>query len=305
MKQKFEKFWSILKEYDYITLLTHKNPDGDTIGSSVAFKNIIELNLANVKEVRISGGDCPRNLEFLLDKKLELVDDEFFNKSLKVVVDTCSKKRVFDQRVEPKESLKFDHHPEEDEFMYGIGGDNWPATGQLLTEMIMELDLKTNQKALQGLAVAIITDTAYFCERNISPKTFETMAFLMSRGLEYKKTLSAIKLNQEEKSLIFDTINSMKVDQNVSYVISHKVISNDIMRPLVNQFLSLVNTEVGLVAVKQDEGHYRCSIRSIEDFDVSKIAHLYGGGGHKNSSGFNIESIDVLPQIVELINKKN
>ncbi|WP_029608459.1 DHH family phosphoesterase [Mycoplasma simbae] len=304
MKNQFIKFWNYIQNAQYITLCTHKNPDGDTIGSSVAFQEIIKLNCPNVKDVKISGGDCPRNLEFLLKSKLDLVEQDFFDMSLKVVVDTSTQKRVFDQRVVASESLKFDHHPEEEEFMFGIGGDHWPATGQLLTQMVMDLNLKLNQQSLRALAVAIITDTAAFQERNISNKTFEAMAYLMTQGLEYKKVLQQLKLNKEEKQLIFDTINSLKVEKNVSYIISEKVISNDIVRPLVNQLMSLINTEVGLVILKQKQGFYRCSIRSIDTFDVSLIANEFGGGGHKNSSGFNIDSLDKLTQIIDLINKK-
>ncbi|BAP00880.1 hypothetical protein MCAL160_0174 [Mycoplasmopsis californica HAZ160_1] len=304
MRKEFQKFWQILSQHEYITLCTHKNPDGDTIGSSVAFKEIIELNLPNVKKVKISGGDCPRNLEFLIPEGLGLVDEEMFAKSLKVVVDTSTVKRVFDSRVIASESLKFDHHPVEDQFLFGIGGDNWPATGQLLTQMIMELNLQTNQKALEGLAVALITDTAHFTERNISSTTFDAMSFLMSQGLEYKKVLQKLKLNPEEKRLIFKTISTLKIDGNVSFLVSEEEISNDIVRPLVNQFLSLINTEVGLVALKQKGEFYRCSIRSVDSYDVGKVAKEFGGGGHKNSAGFNISNLEELSVVLKRINQK-
>ncbi|MCS4536530.1 DHHA1 domain-containing protein [Mycoplasma sp. CSL7475-4] len=304
LTEQFKKFWEYISKAKFITLLTHKNPDGDTIGASVALKEIIDINSPNTEEVRISGGDCPRNLEFLFDDKLDLVDQSFFDKSLKIVVDTSNKKRVFDQRVIPSQSLKFDHHPVEEEFMFGIGGDYWPATGQLLTQMVMALGLKINQKAMQGLAVAIITDTNNFTQRNITNTTFDTMSFLLKNGLDYKEVLQKIRLNTDEKQAIFNTLKTMKIDGLVSYVISQDVISNDIVRPLVNSFLDISNTEVSLVILKDKYNNYRCSIRSNSYFDVSKIANLYGGGGHYHSSGFNIDSLDKVTEIIATINKK-
>ncbi|ENY69620.1 Phosphoesterase DHH family protein [Mycoplasmopsis bovigenitalium 51080] len=304
MKQKFKQFWQYILENEYITLLTHKNPDGDTIGSSIALREIILLNSKKTKQVEISGGDCPRNLEFLFPNKLDLVDKDFFDKSLKIVVDTCSKKRVFDQRVEPINSLKFDHHPEEDQFMFEIGGDHWPATGQLLAEMVIELNLKVNQLALQAMTVAILTDTNNFTERNISSKTFDIMSWIMSKGVDYKKAINSIKLNNEEKQIIHNTISTIKTEGIVSYIISEKIISNDIVRPLVNQFLNISNSEVNLAVLKDKKGLYRCSIRSTSSFDVNEIAKIFGGGGHHNSSGFILNSIEEVKNVLEIINAK-
>ena len=46
------------------------------------------------------------------------------------------------------------------------------------------------------------------------------------------------------------------------------------------------------------EGHrqaWDCSLRSVGDFDVSRIAKLYGGGGHRNAAGFSVPRIyDIL-----------
>ncbi|QBF34989.1 phosphoesterase [Mycoplasmopsis phocirhinis] len=303
MNQQFKKFWEYINNSQFITLLTHKNPDGDTIGTSVALKQIIEINSTNIEQVQISGGECPRNLEFLFDAKLDLVRDDFFDKSLKIVVDTSNKKRVFDQRVDVTTSLKLDHHPEEEKFMFGIGGDHWPACGQLLVEMVKSLNLKLNQKAMQALAVAIISDTNNFTQRNISTSTFEAMSFLMSKGLEYKQVLQNLKLNKQEKQIIFDVLKTIQVDGLVSYIVSEQIISNDIVRPLVNSFLDIADSEVCLAVLKSKQGFYRCSIRSHSYFDVSKIANNFGGGGHFHSSGFNIESLSQIKKVIELINK--
>ena len=44
----------------------------------------------------------------------------------------------------------------------------------------------------------------------------------------------------------------------------------------------------GMTWVLSDDGHVNVSLRSIGEFDVSKIARNYGGGGHRNASGFKV-----------------
>ena len=51
----------------------------------------------------------------------------------------------------------------------------------------------------------------------------------------------------------------------------------------------------GLCWYQNKDGTIRCSIRSIGDYDVSNIAACFGGGGHKNASGFSV-SLDTLQQ---------
>ena len=44
-----------------------------------------------------------------------------------------------------------------------------------------------------------------------------------------------------------------------------------------------------------DDGAFHISLRSIGDFDVAKIAEKYGGGGHKNAAGFQVQKWDAIP----------
>ncbi|WP_027333961.1 DHH family phosphoesterase [Mycoplasma elephantis] len=299
MLDDYKKLWKIIANHSYITICTHIEPDGDTLGSAVALKELIRINCPKVKEVKISGGDYPRNLLFLIDEPINLVENEYFNKSLKIVVDTSTKSRIYDSRVIPEQSLKIDHHPHENKWLFEIGGDNWPATGELLTLIIKALKLKTNGKVLNGLAVAIITDTEFFMERNINQETFKCMGFLMEKGLNYSQLIKNMKLNNLENKLIFDTIKDKQEYEGISYVISDSVITNDIVRPLVMKFVDSTTSEVAIAFLKKDDGKYRGEIRSKTHFDVSQVARKFGGGGHHNSSGFIIDNINDVQKVLD------
>ncbi|WP_330463231.1 DHH family phosphoesterase [Metamycoplasma gateae] len=302
LEQKITEFWTYIKKAKNITLFTHVEPDGDTLGSAVALKHLILLNEKG-KNVRISGGDYPRNLMFLSDEEIQLVDQDFFDSSLKIVVDTSTKKRIYDKRVKTEESLKIDHHPFEGKWLFEIGGDFWPATGQLMTKLAMILKLKTDQKVIEALAVAIITDTEFFKERNVNSETFECMKFLMDQGLDYNNLLKKMQLNEAENLFILKAIKNVEVNSLVSYMIVDEEVSNDIARPLVAKFVEQSTTEVSLAFLKRKEGDYRCEIRSKTYFDVSKVANAFGGGGHLNSSGFIQNDLTKLNEILNFINK--
>ena len=301
LDKKFKEIWKIISNAKYITICTHTQPDGDTLGCAIALKELIKLNCKNNVDVKISGGDYPRNLTFLIKEPISLVSQEYFDKSLKIVVDTSTKKRIFDQRVIPKESLKLDHHPNEEKWLYEIGGDYWPAEGQVITLMTKSLNLKVNDIVLEGLAVAILTDTEFFRERNITNETFDMMSFLMSKGLDYLSLVQKMQMNVNENKLIFNGCKNIQSRGIVSWIITDDIIPNDIAKPLVSKLGELVDTEVWVAFMKQ-ENHFRCSIRSKKSFDVSKIAKYFGGGGHFNSAGFVIENIDKINDVIDYIN---
>ncbi|WP_373439042.1 DHH family phosphoesterase [Metamycoplasma equirhinis] len=303
LKEKFVKFWEYIKSAKKISLFTHVEPDGDTLGTAIALKHLIILNEPN-KDVKISGGDFPRNLKFLIDEPIDLISEKFFCESLKIVVDTSTQKGIFDTRVNPQESLKLDHHPCEGKWLFEIGGDKWPATGQLLTNMIRSLKLKVNKNVLEGLAVAILTDTENFKERNVSAETFLAMKFLLSNGLDYANLLKKMQLSNEENNFIFEAIQNKKTHDIVTYIVVDKVVTNDIARPLVAKFVEISNTEVSLAFLKRKEGDYRCEIRSKTNFNVSKIATHFGGGGHFNSSGFIQKDLQNISEILQYINQE-
>ncbi|MCV3743366.1 DHHA1 domain-containing protein [Ureaplasma sp. ES3154-GEN] len=293
-------FWEYIKKYDKITLCTHIEPDGDTLGSAVGLQELIRLAFPN-KQVRISGDDYPRNLQFLLDGPAGLVDDTFFNESLKIVVDTSTYRRIYDQRVNPATSLKIDHHHEEGEWMFAIGGDYWPATGEPLVVLADVLNLKTNQRCLEGLATAILTDTEFLRERNISSQTFLALSWLIERGLDYLGLIKKLALTNEENKLVFSYLNQKQRQDNIDFLVVDTVVHNDIVRPLTAKFAEIASSEVCFMLLKKLDGKYRGEIRSKTSYDVSRVAKVFGGGGHFNSAGFIIEKPDQVKNIIQTI----
>ena len=257
MNNTYKEIWEGIISNNKVTILTHKNPDGDTIGSAVALKHLILENTSNI-EVKISGDVAPANLEFI--DETEEVSDEFFNESQVVVVDTSTLGRVFDKRIVQKEAIKIDHHHHEGEWKLEIGGDDWAANGEHIYNFIKELGLKYNQKVLDATFVSIWTDTSGMKYRTITDNTKVAFDFVSKRKDEL---LQSMILSKDKQEIVDRSVERMNVVDNVTELfIEDYNVDNDLYRVVIDECLDKLETELFLVCVKQSNGTFRASIRS-------------------------------------------
>ncbi len=302
--EQLQKIWDFISAQKTITICTHIDPDGDTVGTAIALKEFIENN-TDVEQVRISGGDIPPMFNFISSDIENNVDDEYFNNSQVIVVDTSNKKRVWDKRVTTKDAIKFDHHKEQEEWLMGIGGDYWPACGQLIAEIAFMLDLKWTEKARVGVTTAIVTDTENFTQRNIGPKTFEVMTKMLDAGHNYLDIVPKLLPSADEVK----TINRFLIKVNYDYddmvvFFSKESVPRNIYRTMVAAVSSVSDREVTLfVAGSDTPGMLRGGLRSKGNVDVSKIAEALGGGGHNASAGFKLPKETNLEDIMKIVKK--
>ncbi len=300
--EELQRIWVFIETQKTITICTHIDPDGDTVGTAVALKEFIENN-TNVEQVRISGGDIPPILDFIASDIEDNVEDEYFNNSQVIVVDTSNKSRVWDKRVITKESVKFDHHKESEEWLMGIGGDHWPACGQLLAEIAYMLKLKWTEKARIGISTAIVTDTENFTQRNIGPETFEVMAKMLKDGHNYLQVIPKLLPSAKEAEAINKVLSKVSYEyENMVVFFSDEKVGSDIYRAAVGAVSSVSDRELTLfVSPSPKPGVLRGGLRSKGNIDVSKIAEALGGGGHHASAGFKAPIGTSLEEIMKVI----
>lgn len=296
----YKKLDELIKNNNKITLFTHIDPDGDTIGSSFALKELINLNYEN-KEVKISGDIAPRYL-WKYDGREE-VDNNFFNNSLHIVIDTSTASRIADRRVNTSNSIKIDHHPNEGDWMLKIFDPSSPANGQVIYKIIEELNWKINKNIQQGIFISIWTDTEGLTQRNVTDRTLKIMD-----TLEYLKeeTLKSIALNLKEYESVDYFFKKIEGDSTLSHLITEEEITNDIIRQVVGNNSNNTNSEV-FAQISKSGDIYRGELRSKGRINVSIIAKELGGGGHITSSGFKLKTLnkkEILLKIRKLINEQ-
>lgn len=282
MNITYKQLWNEIIKHNKFTICTHVFPDGDTIGTAYALKYLI-LEVKPKAEVKISGEPAPSSLDSV--NELENVSDEFFYDSQAIVVDTGSANRISDKRVKPAEALNIDHHHDETKFKMRIGGDHWPAAGQVLYEMIKELDLPLTDKIAKGIFYAIWTDTEGMTQRNINDITREAIKELGHNGIK-KECLNSLALPQEIEEIILEIKQNTKSNDKVTWVCKDIEVPKDYWKPIIARLSNESSTEVFISVLRFNNEYIRGSLRSKGNIDISGFAAEFGGGGHFTSAGF-------------------
>jgi phosphoesterase RecJ-like protein len=212
--------------------------------------------------------------------------------------------------------LNIDHHASNGKFgMYNWLTTNVAATTQMLTPLIQELEKEHGEELIDEdvatlLLVGIITDTGSFQHSNTSPEAFEVAADLLERGARQQeiikhifktKSLATLKLwgrvlskIKYENQLVYSTITQQDLADTGA--------ESDDSGGIIDELMSNApDAEVVVLLKEKEPGFIGGSMRAPgKKADVSKIAGMLGGGGHKKAAGFRIrgKSMDEALELV-------
>jgi phosphoesterase RecJ-like protein len=306
-----------------ITILSHLNPDADTLGTALGIYALLSKDKRLKVEVVNASTALPLYLDFLPNfKKIKHHMD--YTDSLILSCDCGSIDRLgFD--LEGRDIINIDHH----ESNTGYGSINvviaeYASASQVAFALFKEL-YTVEADAAACFYAALLSDTRYFTTTSVNEEVFNVARSLVEAGalpndiayhFTQRRSLGSVRLL--EKALASLSLH------NEAKIATLMVTKEDIaqtgatipdMEGVVDYGRSLATVEVALFAMELEDG-IRISLRS-KKVDVSKVAMAFGGGGHKVAAGFTLpdkgsqcglqESIDtILVKIKELgiINEK-
>ena len=185
----------IIKKSKKILLLSHVNPDGDTLGSMCAMYSMI-YNRFKIKADMNVVSNVPFNYKFLPNINLA---ERYFDSSLVydlvITLDVAAIDRVRDSKIlfdKAKVSVNIDHHKTNPKFGdYQIIEPEASSCGEVLYNYFKKYNWEITQDAADALYVAIMTDTGNFRFENTSSSVFKAVAELVDLGANpnvlYKK----------------------------------------------------------------------------------------------------------------------
>lgn len=290
-----------LLERDGFLILTHKRPDGDTIGCAAALCRT--LRALGKTAWLLPNADATS----LFTPYLEgILAPEGFAPEHVVSTDIASE-GLFPaeaQGYKGKVELSIDHHPSNE----GFGQYNWveadkAACGEILYKLVRELlglvgDAPLPAEIALPLYVAVSTDTGCFVYSNTSPNTHAVAAALMASGISYAwvnkrhfRTKSYTRLRLESRMI--ETMDLHHDGQTAIAAISLADMAEfgareedvEDIAAVVGQ-LEGVHTAVTIRELKR--GECKLSVRTQADLNASKVCALLGGGGHAAASGCTI-----------------
>ena len=303
MKKQIQQIIDAVKESQRILIVGHVSPDGDCFGSMFALGMELERQ---GKYVRTSAGEgLTDKYNFMRDYlnccAAKDLDEEDFD--LVIAVDTADDYRV-GSILEPifkKQPLKIsiDHHMTNP----GFSDINWveerSATGELIYELLKEMDAPITVRTANALYAAIMTDTGNFIYSNTTPETLCLAAELVSIGAEVqmlaeeiynKRSLGATKL----MGAAIDTIKLYHDGKIAIMYADYAMIEGCGAVPadcesLINFAREIDTVEIAMLVREINKTRYKVSLRSKKYADVAQLAGFFGGGGHHFAAGCTLD----------------
>lgn len=305
MNDKFSKFKTLVEKYKNILILLHENPDGDTIASSLALAMALRKMGKNVSCA--NRDDIPSVFQFIPDADLIQKDFLLGDYDFVVTVDCGDIRRTgFAERLSKiskrKKIINIDHHTKNDLHRIAslnIVDESAVASAEIIWRLINYLDLPVDSKIATCILAGIYNDTGGFQNVNVTPESLSIASMCISAGGRIRLISQNISSSKTAQSLMLWGV-ALKNMKTLPSGIIYSVITIDDFEAcnakpedisgLVNLLNTVPSSNIALLIQETKDGKIRGSIRTESDkIDVSRLARIFGGGGHKKASGFEFD----------------
>lgn len=285
-------------------LTTHLNADGDGAGCEAALVAWLRAN--GTEAWIINPTPFPETFRFLLEDEEWVVDasstrarDLCEQADLAVVLDTGELGRIGRIRfmIRELQTVVIDHHQPGEMPIGGISLRDVEAcaTGELVYDVLLAAGGPWPRSVVEGLYVAILTDTGSFRFTNSTPQAHRVTAELISHGVDPERIHSLVygAVPLRRYRLMERALATLQVDEEAG--IAWMVIPSDAFKELdatqedltgmVDIPRGVEGVHVGLLFRLASTGQVKVSLRSSGPVDVNQVARRFGGGGHIKASG--------------------
>jgi len=289
----------IVSNHENFVLLSHARPDGDAIGSVVALKAVLESLGKTV--VGLNEDAVPDNLRFMRGAEGLQCPSGPIEAEVVIALDTANRERLgakcLDSLGEGKIWVNIDHHISNENYGdYWLIDDKSAATGEILYEIVKELNWPLPDIARDALYVALSTDTGSFQYSNTSGRTHKMAADLVERGLDVAALTSRLYHDYPFRrvELLRSLLETMKLTEDGR--IAWWTLSCDTKARIGMQagdgegLIDVLRAIQGVLVCgfieEMDDGKIRLSLRSKNSsVNVCDICAQFGGGGHALAAG--------------------
>ena len=306
----------IIKNSKKILLLSHMNPDGDTLGSMCAMYSMI-YNRFKIKSDMSIVSNIPYNYKFLPNiEKAQRYFDKSLVYDLVITLDVASIERVLDSQVlfdKAKCRVNIDHHKTNPGFGdFQIIEPEASSCGEVLYNYFKTSNWKIDKDSAICLYTAIMTDTGNFKYENTSASAFRAVADLIDCGAVPNYIYKKCYETKTKNFVLFQNYCVNKAvflnNNQIAYTTVYKKdlekyqAGDDYTDGIAETLRAIDTTEVSFVAKEVDKKLTKISMRS-KKIDVAELCGEFGGGGHTFAAGCTVKlSVkDAVKSILEKI----
>ena len=302
-----------LKEARYTLIVTHTNPDADTISCALALSNYCYEHKIKHK-VFNTQKDLPRELNFL--NKFNKITNQlpkFYD--LIIYVDCANRYRVKQEFKNDIKIINIDHHQSNDFFGdINIVDDTKASTAELLYEIFEKENFTISKDMATCLYVGIYDDSIAFTTPRVNQRTFQILDKLLSLGIN--PSYIAENLLQRDSLAKYRAIpkilNTLELhfEGKVATIylkpkwIEQTGVGVQECDEVVDMILKISIVQI-VAYFRKVDNKVRVSLRGKGRYDLSDIASNFNGGGHKNAAGCTIDVSKVKEAKKMVLNKLN
>ena len=289
----------LIEKKNTFAITTHRRPDGDGVGSSLGLCWLLR-SLGKSAEV-ITSDTVPQTYHNLPGadeiRRVTRIDREY---DAVFVIECSDLERPGIEGLDREFTVNIDHHATSEHF----GTVNWidstaSAVGEMIYNLCKAIGGRISREIAECLYMALVTDTGSFHFSNTTDRTLKVASELVKAGVSPSKISEAVYNSYpwSRIELMRQVLSTVRRDpsgrvasmrQSLEMRRSSGAVDGD-NNGFVN--IPLAAREVLAVVYMREVGpdSYRVSLRSKGDINVAKVAEKFGGGGHRNAAGCQIE----------------
>lgn len=284
----------LLLSKNNIQIITHTNPDGDTLCSAAALCSALRRAGKRANLYRNPA---------VTSKYLPHVEKYFAPKSFKpkyiVSVDVATEK-MFADGFEGEVDLCIDHHPTNSHYAKKeLVCPGKAACGEIVLEMIKAMCGSVSREEADLLYIAVTTDTGCFQYLNTNADTFRAAAELLEYGADtamvntkFFRKVSRARIKLE--GMIYSGMGFYRDGKIAVAIITREMLheagaGEEDCDDLAGLAGRAEGSSVNITIREREDGSSKVSVRTGSDVSSSDICAVFGGGGHAMAAGCTID----------------
>jgi len=309
-----KKIINHLKNSNHIIIASHKDPDGDAIGSLIAMGLALEALNKNITLYNES--PIPSAYRFLPSVERIVRQIKGTNTYDTAIILDCADF----QRIGKLSSviskipviINIDHHITNTIFgNFNLIDTSACAATVIIYNLLKEMALPINSAIATSIYTGILTDTGSFRFSNTTKSAFAICEKMVEAGVDPynvamhvygRYSLGQIKLlNMALESIEISDNGKMSIMILTKNMFDETGTRHEDSNGLINYAKSIENIKIAAL-IHELSHNYHVSLRSDGTVDVAAIAGSFGGGGHNRAAGFSIESTlsDIKTQLLNI-----
>lgn len=290
-----------IKNSKNILLVSHINPDGDTLGSMCGLYSLIKDNYKKKCDMVVVS-KIPSTYSFVpYINAVKQIDDFDLSREYDLVInldvaviDRCADAQILFNKA--KNTINIDHH----ETNIGYGNINYvepfaAATAEVIVEIADKLGWKISKETAICLYTGIVTDTGCFKFSNTTKRTMEFAGQMLNFDVNPAEIYQLCYESISKDMVLFQSYSVNKAefvkDDKIAYTIVYKkdlekfnYNGEDFTDGLTEKLRAIKTTEIAFVVKELNSTTSKLSMRS-KSKDIAKVCSAFGGGGHKLAAG--------------------